>query len=72
VRLHTDVAPDQRGGFLALEAPDASGLFESLLERGVRTDYRDTVLRFGPAPYLSDGQIVDAMEALAEVVRGRV
>jgi len=72
VRLHTDVTPDQRGGFLALEAPDASGLFESLLERGVRTDYRDTVLRFGPAPYLSDGQIVDAMEALAEVVRGRV
>jgi kynureninase len=72
VRLHANVTPDQRGGFLALEAPDASGLFESLLKRGVRTDYRDTVLRFGPAPYLSDGQIVDAMEALAEVVRGRV
>ena len=41
---------------------------EKLLERGVRTDYRNTVLRFGPAPYLSDAQLVDAMEMLADVV----
>jgi kynureninase len=68
VRLHADVPIEARGGFLALEAPDAAGLAESLLERGVRTDYRDRVLRFGPAPYLSDAQLVDAMEVLAEVV----
>jgi kynureninase len=68
VRLQEDVPIEERGGFLALEATDAGSLFQRLLERGVRTDYRDTVLRFGPAPYLSDAQIVDAMEALAEVV----
>lgn len=68
VRLHTEVPLAQRGGFLALEAPDAGGLFERLLERGVRTDYRNTVLRFGPAPYLSDTQLVDAITMLSEVV----
>ncbi len=68
VRLHAEVPLQSRGGFLALEAPDASQLFTRLLERGVRTDYRDSVLRFGPAPYLSDAQLVEAMEALAEVV----
>jgi kynureninase len=70
VRLHADVPIEARGGFLALEAPDAGGLHARLLERGVRTDYRDTVLRFGPAPYLTDAQIVDAMQRLAEVVPG--
>lgn len=68
VRLQADVPLQERGGFLALEAPDAGGLWQRLLELGVRTDYRDTVLRFGPAPYLSDAQIVEAMERLADVV----
>jgi kynureninase len=68
VRLHATVPVEARGGFLALEAPDAGGLHQRLLERGVRTDYRDTVLRFGPAPYLTDAQIVEAVERLADVV----
>jgi len=71
VRLAHDVPLEQRGGFLGLEAPDAGGLAAGLLERGVRTDARGTVLRFGPAPYLTDDQIVRAMEALGDVVRGR-
>jgi hypothetical protein len=33
------------------------------------TDCRGDVLRFGPAPYLSDRQLRDAMSALGEVVR---
>ena len=70
VRVHSDVAPEARGGFLALRASDAEGLFYALLERGVRTDYRGDILRFGPAPYLCDDQLVQAMEALGEVVRG--
>lgn len=70
VRLESDVAPEARGGFLALRARDAGGLFERLLERGVRTDYRGDVLRFGPAPYLCDDQVVEAVSMLAEVVDG--
>jgi len=70
VRLDGEVRLEERGGFLALHAPDAEGLCAALLERGVRTDSRGTALRFGPAPYLSDRQIVDAMDILAEVARG--
>jgi kynureninase len=54
------------GGFLALESPRAGELRRALFERGVYTDHRDTTLRLGPAPYLSDRQIGDAMEALRE------
>jgi kynureninase len=70
VRLADDVALESRGGFLALHAPDAGQLSTGLLERGVRTDSRGTVLRYGPAPYLTDAQIVQAMETLGDVVRG--
>ncbi len=58
------------GGFLALETPYASDVWRSLLDRGVHTDYRGTTLRLGPAPYLSDHQLVMAMDALADVAFG--
>jgi kynureninase len=58
------------GGFLALRSPIAASLARSLRARGVWTDARGEVLRLGPAPYLSDRQLRDAMELLAEVVRG--
>jgi kynureninase len=57
------------GGFLALQAPDATSLARGLHARGVLTDARGAVLRFGPAPYLSDRQLRDAMGLLVEVVR---
>ena len=69
VRSDASVAPAGRGGFLALECADAGALSASLKERGVRTDFRGAWLRFGPAPYHSDRQLVDAMTALGEVVR---
>ena len=36
--------------------------------RGVSTDSRGDILRLGPAPYLSDRQLEDAVAALCEVV----
>jgi len=59
------------GGFLALRAPRATSLAAALRARGVLTDARGDILRFGPAPYLSDRQLEDAMRALGDVVRGR-
>jgi selenocysteine lyase/cysteine desulfurase len=56
------------GGFLALRAPNAAAFTRALRERGVWTDARGDVLRFGPAPYLSDRQLRDAMGLLGEVV----
>jgi len=57
------------GGFLALRTSDAAGLCARLKERGVWTDYRGDVLRLGPAPYLSDGQLASGVRALGDAAR---
>jgi kynureninase len=57
------------GGFLALAAPRAGELSRRLARRGVATDFRGEVLRLGPAPYLADGQLREAMAILGEVAR---
>ena len=54
------------GGFLALRTPQAGDLHTALAARGVATDYRDDLLRLGPAPYLSDRQLDDAVAALGD------
>ncbi|CAN5806668.1 kynureninase [soil metagenome] len=59
------------GGFLALESPRAGEIRRALFERGVYTDHRDTALRMGPAPYVSDRQIEEAVAILDEVARLR-
>jgi kynureninase len=56
-------------GFLVLRSPRAGDVCRALHERGVYTDYRGDVLRMGPAPYLADAQIADAMGILGEVCR---
>lgn len=69
--LDETVRMEDRGGFLALTAPAAGRLSARLKERGVLTDHRGSTLRFGPAPYLGDRQLVAAMEALREVAGRR-
>ncbi len=59
---------DRVGGFLALSSPYAGELQRGLSERGVLTDSRGPWLRFGPAPYLSDGQLETAIALLGEAV----
>ncbi len=56
-------------GFLALDSPQAQALCEKLLVKGVLCDARGRSLRLGPAPYLSDSQIVDAVARLGEAAR---
>ncbi|HET8625459.1 MAG TPA: hypothetical protein VFM14_18000 [Gemmatimonadales bacterium] len=60
---------DQVGGFLALQSPVAGALVTGLRTRGVSTDSRGDVLRLGPAPYLSDDQLRDAIGLLGEAAR---
>jgi len=57
------------GGFLALESPVAGDLQAALARRGVATDSRGRHLRLGPAPYLSDAQLRDAVAHLDQVAR---
>ena len=59
------------GGFLALQSPVAGELSRALMARGVYTDSRGNTLRLGPAPYLSERQLVEAMGALGEAVKAR-
>jgi kynureninase len=61
---------DRFGGFLALRSPRAAVLQRALAERGVLTDTRGQWLRLGPAPYLSDAQLEDAVGVLGTVARG--
>jgi kynureninase len=55
------------GGFLALRSPRAGDLQRELAARGVLTDTRGHTLRLGPAPYLADGQLEEAVTVLGAV-----
>ena len=57
------------GGFLAIEMEHPAVVQETLRKQEVWTDYRGNTLRLGPAPYLSDDQINEAVEALRDEQR---
>jgi len=59
------------GGFLVLHSPRAAQICQSLFERGVTADSRGQSLRLGPAPYMSDRQLMEAMSILGDVLRNR-
>lgn len=61
------VPPSELAGFLALQSPQAGELSAALHARGVLTDSRGSTLRLGPAPYLCDQQLRDAIGQLGEV-----
>jgi kynureninase len=58
----------QIGGFLVLQTRHAAKLCAALRDRGVSTDYREDLLRLGPAPYLSEEQLTSAAATLGEVI----
>jgi kynureninase len=60
---------EQLAGFLALDSPRAGELQRALAARGVFCDARGDILRLGPAPYLSDLQLRDAIGILGDVAR---
>ena len=59
---------DAFAGFLALESPHAGALRDALAAVGVATDSRGRYLRLGPAPYLSDDRLREAVARLGHVV----
>ncbi len=56
-------------GFLVLDSPRAAEICARLARMRVHTDSRGTSLRFGPAPYLNDLQLTDAINALREAIQ---
>jgi len=63
-----EMAPERRGGFLAVRSPHASELVQALRREGVSADSRGDVLRLGPAPYVSDEQLHEAVAKLSRLV----
>ncbi|RNC79471.1 MAG: hypothetical protein ED557_15475 [Balneola sp.] len=64
IRLTHSEPLSSNGGFLSLTSPYARDLRADLLSRGIFTDARNEILRFGPAPYTTEAQIKDAIEEL--------
>ncbi len=64
-----DTPPEEIAGFLALRSERAGDLAATLRARGVMVDARGDLLRLGPAPYLADSQLRDAVSALGHAVR---
>ena len=56
------------GGFLAVECPQAGEVARRLALEGVQIDARGRYFRLGPAPYLSDAQLHEAMNRLGASV----
>ena len=65
IRLKHQRPLEHNGGFLALHSPRAEQLRQLLLDQGVLTDSRGEVLRFGVAPYITAGQIEQAIDKLS-------
>jgi kynureninase len=63
------VSLENIGGFVVLKSPQAGELCRLLHDAEVYTDYRADALRIGPAPYLSDAQIQEAMRRMGAIVR---
>ena len=61
---------DELGGFVALRTPGAAQVVAKLRARGIYTDSRGDTLRLGPAPYVTDRQLDEAVEILGEAVGG--
>jgi kynureninase len=68
LRLRTPREPARRGAFVSFEHPRAGALRGELMARGVWTDSRDTLLRFGPAPYTTASELRRGLETLAELL----
>ena len=68
VGLATPREDDQRGAFITFETERAARLCEALAMRGVRTDRRGPLLRFGPAPYTTSAEVHRAMSVLHDLV----
>jgi kynureninase len=71
IRRDEKISLDQIAGFLVLHSEDAESIYRQLHQRGVLADFRGHALRLGPAPYLCDRQLVQAMGLLGDVCRSR-
>lgn len=64
IKLTHNAPLSRNGGFLSLTAPKAREIKADLLKREVFTDARGSILRLGPAPYITEAQIEAVIKEL--------
>ena len=68
-RLNTPLDDRERGGSVILDVPNAAGIADQLIARGVIIDYRPGAgIRMAPHFYNTEQEIDHAMDTLAELV----
>jgi kynureninase len=60
---------EDNAGFLSLTTHNASLWVKRLAEHGVQTDSRGNQLRLGPAPYVSDEQLDNALSIISSLAK---
>jgi len=60
---------ESRGGFVALRMHRAQDVCARLYREGIFTDARGDILRLGPAPYVTDDEIDEALATLQSIAR---
>lgn len=62
--------PARRGGFVSVRTSHAEEHTRALRKKGVLVDSRGDLLRLGPAPYLTDGEIDRGVDLVAGALKG--
>jgi len=66
--VNTPRDPEQRGGTVALDCPDASAISETLIQRGFLVDYRPGIgIRIAPHFYNSDAECEAVIREIASL-----
>lgn len=59
----------RRGGFVAVHTEEAASIVARLRDQGVLVDSRRSILRLGPAPYLTDAEIDQGADAAIHAIQ---
>lgn len=71
-RVNTPRDPEQRGGTVSIDMPDAHEVCHELLKRDILVDYRPQAgVRFSPHFYTQDEELDAAIAAVEDILKGR-
>jgi kynureninase len=72
IRRDRNIQIQELAGFLTLKTPRATEFERELLIQGIWTDHRNEALRLGPAPYITDEQLRQAINVLGKVAKSMI